>query len=303
MKIAWASDLHLVFLASDAPSSSASCLHEWLADLARQAFDALVITGDISEAPRLHEHLELLERYVDRPIYFVLGNHDYYRGSIEQVVPAIRTFTAEAKHLHCLDVMEHIELTPDMALIGHGCWGDGGYGDFFNSRIMLNDWKVIEELRRWLKGPWRLACMSRCGACEDEVMKIKVVPEDLDRDSIAEQMRMLGQRGAEHIRSVLPRALEARSNVMLLTHAPPFAPRCVRTKTNWDWWAPHAGCKAAGDAIEEIMNDYPDCELLILSGHVHCASCIQVTRNIEQRTASAQYGEPKIEEVIDLSVF
>ena len=87
---------------------------------------------------------------------------------------------------------------------------------------------------------------------------------------------------------------------MLLTHAPPFAPRCVRTKTSWDAWAPHAGCKAAGDAIEEIMDDFPDCELLILSGHVHSSSCIQVSRNIEQRTASAQYGEPKIEEMIDL---
>ncbi len=113
---------------------------------------------------------------------------------------------------------------------------------------------------------------------------------------------MLGQRAAEHIRNVLPKALEARPNVVLLTHAPPFAPRCVRTKTSWDAWAPHAGCKAAGDAIEEIMNDFPHCELLILSGHVHSSSCIQVSRNIEQRTASAQYGDPKIAEMIELSV-
>jgi hypothetical protein len=52
--------------------------------------------------------------------------------------------------------------------------------------------------------------------------------------------------------------------------------------------------------IEEIMNDYPDRYLMILSGHVHSSSCIQVTRNIEQRTAAARYGAPRIEEMIEL---
>ncbi len=300
MKLAWTSDLHLVFLTPqcDAPEDQ---LVPWLEQLAEEPFDALAISGDISEAPHLHEHLALLESYVQRPIYFVLGNHDYYRGSIEQVLPALQSFMSDATHLHCLDLLEYIELTPTTALVGHGCWGDGGYGDFFNSRVMLNDWKVIEELRKWQKGPWRLDCVNRCGACRQEIVKREVLPEDLDRERIMQQIQVLGQRAAEHIRNVLPQALEARPNVLLLTHAPPFAPRCVRTKTSWDWWAPHAGCKAAGDAIEEIMQDYPNNQLLILSGHVHCASEIQIARNIEQRTASAAYGSPKIEDLIELT--
>ncbi len=299
MKLAWTSDLHLVFLRPSGEATNSS-LPTWLAQLARQSFDALAISGDISEAPHLHEHLGMLESYVQRPIYFVLGNHDYYRSSFGEVLPALRIFTSGSTHLHCLDLMEYIELTSTTALVGHGCWGDGGYGDFHGSRIMLNDWKVIEELRMWQKGPWRLSCLARCGACEAEVMNWKVEPEDLDREMMAEQLRVLGQRAAEHIRRVLPMALAAKPNVVLLTHAPPFAPRSVRTKTNWEWWAPHAACKAAGDAIEEIMNDHPDRQLLILSGHVHSASCIQVARNIEQRTASAQYGEPRIEDMIEV---
>ncbi len=299
MKLAWTSDLHLVFL-RPSPVTADDRLPLWLEQLARQSFDALAISGDISEAPHLHEHLEMLESYVQRPIYFVLGNHDYYRSSFGEVLPALRIFTSGSTHLHCLDLMEYIELTPTTALVGHGCWGDGGYGDFFGSRIMLNDWKVIEELRQWQKGPWRLSCLKECGACEEEMMKLKVEPEDVDRELMAQQLRMLGERAAEHIRRVLPLALEANPNVVLLTHTPPFAPRCVRTKTNWEWWAPHAGCKAAADVIEEIMDDYSHRQLLILSGHVHTASCIQVTKNIEQRTAAAQYGEPKIEEMIEM---
>jgi Icc-related predicted phosphoesterase len=299
MKLAWTSDLHLVFLGPSSPRA-ASDVRSWLERLARQSFDALAISGDISEAPYLHEHLALLESYLQRPIYFVLGNHDFYRSSIERVIPAMHTFVSEATHLHCLDLMGPIELTPSTALVGHGCWGDGGYGDFLGSTIMLNDWKVIEELRRWRKGPWRVSRVNSHGECDDDVLKQQVDPADLDRESIAEQLRMLGARAADHIRKVLPMALEAKPNVVLLTHTPPFAPRCVRTRTHWDWWAPHAGCKAAGDAIEQIMDDYPHRNLLILSGHVHSASCIQVSRNIEQRTAAAVYGDPRIEEMIEL---
>ncbi len=56
----------------------------------------------------------------------------------------------------------------------------------------------------------------------------------------------------------------------------------------------------AGDAIEEIMADYPDRRLLILSGHVHAPSWIQISRNIEQRTASAKYGHPQIEDTFEI---
>lgn len=299
MKLAWASDLHLVFLSADGGRTQRN-LRAWLAGLASASFDALAISGDISESLYLRQHLTLLEDYVDRPIYFVLGNHDYYHGSIAGVLPALRTFAAQSAHLYCMDTADHVELDAVTALVGHGCWGDGGYGDLGNSGIMLNDWKLIEELKRWRRGPWRLTCMNSCGSCRAEVRKLRLHPEDLDLESIAEQLHVLGQRAAGHISKVLPAALESKPNVVLLTHTPPFAPRCVRTRTCWDAWAPHAGCKAVGDVVQEIMEDFPDRRLLILSGHVHCSSCIQITRNIEQRTAAADYGAPRIEEIIEL---
>jgi hypothetical protein len=48
------------------------------------------------------------------------------------------------------------------------------------------------------------------------------------------------------------------------------------------------------------MADYPDRQLLILSGHIHAPSRMQIARNIEQRTASAKYGQPQIEDMIEL---
>ena len=202
----------------------------------RQPFDALAISGDISEAPLLNEHLNLLETYLQRPIYFVLGNHDFYRGSFEEVIPSVRAFSSQSTFLHCMDLMEFVDLTPTTALVGHGCWGDGGYGDFYRSQILLNDWKVIEELRKWKKGPWRLSCLKRCRACEQDILQWEVTPDDVDRESMAEQLRLLGELAADHIRRVLPLALQAKRHVVLLTHTPPFAPRCVTTQVAWDWW-------------------------------------------------------------------
>jgi 3',5'-cyclic-AMP phosphodiesterase len=299
MRVAWTADLHLGFVkpSSQDPSSG---LSSWLAQLARQPFDALLISGDISEAPQLHEHLALLEAFVQRPVYFVLGNHDFYHSSFAGVLPAVRDFVACSTHLQCLELLDFVELTPTTAIVGHGCWGDGLYGNVLRSNIVLNDWKVIEELRRWRRGPWSLACFAGCGACESEALQRMGTAEDVDRTSLAAELKRLGERAANHIRRVLPPALDAKRHVVLLTHTPPFAPQYVYTRVDWDCWAPHAGCKAVGDAVREILADYPDRQLLILSGHVHAASCVQIAHNIEQRTAFARYGRPQVQDIIEL---
>ena len=44
--------------------------------------DALVVTGDIAESPTLSSALTSLATLTERPVYFVLGNHDFYRGTV-----------------------------------------------------------------------------------------------------------------------------------------------------------------------------------------------------------------------------
>jgi len=64
-----------------------------------------------------------------------------------------------SKLLHCMEYEDWIDLTPTTGLIGHGYWADGRYGDFHSSRRILNDWKVIEELKKWSKGPHTLSSL------------------------------------------------------------------------------------------------------------------------------------------------
>lgn len=53
--------------------------------IAAQTSDAVLVSGDIAQAPTVGDHLRALHARVGRPIYFVLRNHDFYRGSIAAV--------------------------------------------------------------------------------------------------------------------------------------------------------------------------------------------------------------------------
>ena len=311
MKLAWAVDLHLVFLtpaempkeakpdpfleklallggASMEAVMAEDDLTPFLEELASQPFDALAICGDISEAPMLELHLKLLAEYLQRPIYFVLGNHDFYHGSFEEVLPRIEAFNGNTNLLHCLEFETWIDLTETTGLIGHGCWADGRYGRFYTSPTVLNDWKVIAEL----KPAWKLP--------DVDLMKRRLKIGELDKNALLEILHERGDQAGDHIRRVLPRVLEKKNRVILITHAPPFLPRLAPRSLRWEDWAPHAGCKAAGDAILEIMQDMPGKQLTILSGHIHSSEKFYVTDNIEQRIGYAEYLEPQITDVLEL---
>ena len=47
--------------------------------------DKILITGDIAEAKDVCELLTEFSQHVNSSIYFVLGNHDYYFGSVINV--------------------------------------------------------------------------------------------------------------------------------------------------------------------------------------------------------------------------
>ena len=74
-RLAWLTDIHLNFLH---PLRARA----FLASLADTEADAFLIGGDIGEATDISQHLNALAHRLQRPIFFTLGNHDFYRGSI-----------------------------------------------------------------------------------------------------------------------------------------------------------------------------------------------------------------------------
>ncbi|MGO9261086.1 MAG: metallophosphoesterase family protein [Bryobacteraceae bacterium] len=93
MRIAWLTDIHLNFVS---PHDRAG----WYANLAGQKLDALLVGGDIGEADSVARFLTEIESALGVPIYFVLGNHDFYRSSIAATRATVSRLAAASPRLH-----------------------------------------------------------------------------------------------------------------------------------------------------------------------------------------------------------
>ena len=261
MQLAWLTDIHLNFVAP----GDQQCFYS---AVKAGNGDAVLVGGDIAEAPTLVEYLHDMERVLDRPVYFVLGNHDFYRSSIKDVharVKAIKT-----PHLIWLTHAGVQLLSDDTALIGDDGWADGRFGDYFGSTVFLNDYVLIREFK------------------------------GLDKSARFTLMRQLSDAAAARVGVKLREACALRNRVILLTHVPPFRESAWHEgKTSEEDWLPHFSSKAVGDAILSVMNDHPDNRLLVLCGHTHGAGVAQPSTNVIVKTGGAEYGRPVVQAILD----
>ena len=86
-RIVWLTDLHLNFLQYDD-------MEKFISRVVAARPDAVLLGGNIAEASDLFKYLRQMARALQLPIYFVLGNHDYYFSSIEKVRSEIRELCA-----------------------------------------------------------------------------------------------------------------------------------------------------------------------------------------------------------------
>lgn len=264
-RLAWLTDLHLNFL----PYAQAD---EFLARVEALEPDAVLITGDISESRDLSRMLAHIEERLERAVYFVLGNHDFYHGAIRDVralaTGACQTGVGRLKYLTAST--EPVELTSTVGLVGHDGWADARLGDYERSLVMMNDYRLIAELAAHGKR---------------------------DRWPI---LQALGDEAADHIRTVLPIALARYPHVLLATHVPPLREACWHEgRLSDDEWAPHFTCKAMGDAILAIMRDFPERRLTVFCGHTHSPGECRPLANVLILTGGAKYGLPAVQRILE----
>jgi 3',5'-cyclic AMP phosphodiesterase CpdA len=264
LRLAWLTDLHFNFL-------SYARVEEFLGSVEALEPDAVVISGDISEARDLDQMLSHIDDRLQRPTFFVLGNHDFYHASIREVRARVESLCEQKPRLHYLTGMdEPVELTSSLGLLGHDGWADARLGDYERSMVMMNDYRLIAEL---------------------------AVHGKRDRLPI---LQALGDEAAAHIRLLLPKALARFEHVILATHVPPLREACWHEgKTSDDEWAPHFTCKAVGDAILEIVRDFPHRQVTVLCGHTHSPGECQPLPNLHILTGSAKYGRPIVQQVFE----
>ncbi len=262
-RVVWLTDIHLNFL-SDARVAA------FVEEVAAASPDAVLIGGDIGEAQNVCDYLGLLRASIPARIYFVLGNHDFYHGSVRATRERVAQFCREHPGLHYLTVETFDQLTPHVGVVGHDGWADGRLGDYSRSLVRMLDWKLIDELKSH------------------------------DRQARWEVLKGLADEAAAHLRRALPLALEQFRHVVLLTHVPPFLEACWHEgRISNAEWSPHFTCHAVGQAILEIMDAHPDRQLTVLCGHTHGVGETRLRENVQVLTGGAQYGAPQIARVFE----
>lgn len=259
MKLAWVTDIHLNFLDKDEVA-------EFCGKIIASKTDALLVGGDIAESNDLIQWLVFMEERLQRPIYFVLGNHDYYGSSVHDVREKIIQLTNKSKWLHWLNNENVLPLSDSWALVGVDGWGDARYGNYNDTTVQLTDSVRIRDLI------------------------------GLDKKTLGEQLRALGDMEAKHLRGVLAEALNRFEEVLVLTHVPPFIEACwYEGKTSDANWAPFFSCKAVGDVLLEAMKTHPDRKTTVLCGHTHSPGKVEILPNLLVRTGKAKYHLPEIQ--------
>ncbi len=255
MRLAWATDVHLNFL-------GVSDRARFAAEVAATDTAGVLITGDIAEADSFEPLLdELAAAVAPRPLWFVLGNHDFYRGSIAEVRAAAAAMTSAG----WLPTAGVVPLGDGVALVGHDGWGDARLGNTAYSRVELSDFHLIRDLA----GSSRRA-----------------------RHTV---MRRQGEVAAAALRVLVMRALDLAQHVIVATHVPPFRESCWHEgKISDDEWLPYFTCAAVGDVLRELMTAHPDARMTVYCGHTHSGGEAQILPNLRVVTGAAKYGAPTV---------
>jgi predicted MPP superfamily phosphohydrolase len=265
LRLGWLSDIHLNFL-------DAAALAMFLGELASHAVDGWLIGGDIAEADSVGPLLEKLAAEVPGRVYFVLGNHDFYGSSFAAVRRTAAGLSAASPRLVHLTAVGPVTLSPAVALVGDDSWADARLGDPRGSRVEISDFYLIEDL---------------AGLSRDERIRI---------------CNRLGDEAAARIASKLEEAAQSRSQVVVLTHPPPFREAAwYGGKPSTDEWLPWFSCRAVGTAILECAERYPRCDFLVLCGHTHGSGEAELAPNVTALTAEAAYGSPRIQRFLDFA--
>ncbi len=267
MKVAWTTDIHLEFL------DKSGC-QEYVNNIKNVNMDALLITGDIGTASSVTNYLSLLARSLQVPIYFCLGNHDYYGGKIKAVRKSVKNTAAGNSFLIWLPETGIVRLSDQVSIVGHGGWADGRLGDYKNSTVRISDFIYIEDL-----------------AMLDDEQKLK-------------KMQELSDQAAEYFRHNVPQALDMADHVIALTHVPPFQEAAwYDGKQSGPYWLPFFASEATGNVLLEVMESRQEKQMTVLCGHTHGEGSAEILPNLKVITGKAQYRKPDINRIFDLEEF
>jgi len=261
----WATDTHFDFVKGKRPSFMFGQL---IRDENPDA-TGLIVTGDITTGSAAGISIENLAKGFERPVYFVLGNHDYYERSWEVVDKVTAQTVEEVDNLHWLDQGFHM-IADGVALCGGGGWYDAYYGNSM-TEIELMDFVVIRELAHNPRG------------------------------LILEKCRARAQMQANIMAGQIREAIKVADTIVVATHVSPYQESSWHEgePSNRDW-VPWFSSASTGMMLQELAKQNKDKKFVVLCGHSHSPGIYQHRDNIVVYTGKAVYRFPDLCGWIDL---
>lgn len=262
MKLDWITDPHLDHLREE------GALISFLMKLHERDSDGLLVTGDLATSDTLYDFLGLLSGAYQRPIYFVLGNHDYYgtwRKETHKRVRAVSRACPKGILNWMVDVRVAM-LSHDTAVVGHDGTYDARAGQV-GAGFVMGDYLP--------------------GGITDLVAARALGP-----DHLFELLRGEARACAEHVKATVREAVrKGARRVIILTHVPPFHEASLfRGQPSSPASAPWYVNLTLGDALLELAAEWPAVSMEVLAGHTHGACVHQARPNLSVHVGSARYG-------------
>lgn len=276
-KLLLCSDIHLNHLSN-------SKLENFCLSLLNESADGILITGDITESTFLKGHLEYVQRTSKKKVYFVLGNHDYWKGSFNSVKDKIVDITKENENLFWLRESGVIELSNKTALVGVDGWYDGGYGSYENKSLFMNDWNYISDF------------------VKPGIITFKMNTIEYSIDLIMDICKAKAKEEVDIARKNLLKAFQTKDKVIFATHIPPWksVSKYKGQQTDTDF-LPFYTSKIMGDMLLEVGNGLPTGKhISVYCGHTHDPAHEVISNNITAYCSHAEYGKPKVSKIIDV---
>lgn len=275
MNLAWLTDIHLD--CADNPVQSLRDLRDEAA-----ASDALIISGDISIGPGIVQHLGLLEDVFEKPIFFVLGNHDYYYSDIMSVRRNVKGVCRNMSYSKYLGSLPYVLLDNRSAIVGADGWYDGFNGNCMGSEILMNDWIKIQDF--------------------SPAIQNTPMGKQINKQAVLQIARAICKDSVSHVINGIKAAADRCDKIIIVTHVPPFLESYTSAKfkdADANHIVPWYTSKMMGEAINAAANHYTDKQFVVLSGHTHSSFEGNLAANLEVHVGKSVYGTPQIAGYID----
>ena len=259
-KLAWATDIHLDMVDVDKlPALGKKWAKETKAD-------ALVLTGDLATYQTLSRLIPLSEGF-RKPMYMVLGNHDFYGSSFSDTFDALALLGGTHPLIRPLRFTPFVQLTKDTCLVGQEGFYDARVGQRDKSALDMSDFYLIRDL-------------------SDPLLRVATMRWFADKEARRAQMK-------------LQAAAEVYPKIVFATHVPPYWEAAWHEGKQSDaTWAPYFVSFVMGEALDAVAAQYPKTEITVLCGHTHSSGEYRRSDNLLVRTGAAVYRSPRIASVL-----